>query len=174
MCQLLVAIDDGEDTRRKTAFRSLHSVNMHATALGSLTNGISGAKSSVDIAVVLAATRARSFLTAGAFKQLLLGGLACASSHCFAQSIRMLHCIPMEGQELHRYHAQCLKQLKQTSTHAYSLSKPHLPTNPPFVAAYACRALVWSSTAFPAAHPTGELHHWVGVTWAADTPLSQK
>ncbi len=85
MCQLLVAIDDGEDTRRKTAFRSLHSVNMHATALGSLTNGISGAKSSVDIAVVLAAARARSFLTAGAFKQLLLGGLACASSHCFAR-----------------------------------------------------------------------------------------
>lgn len=111
----------------KTAFICLHSVNMHA-ALGSLSIGITSANLSVGIAAVLAATRERSFLPARASKQLPLGGSACASSQssarkflCGRSEVQSYASLPsMEGQELHRYHAQCLKHLRQTSTHAYS------------------------------------------------------
>lgn len=119
-------------------------------ALGSLSTGINSAKSRVDIAVVLAAARERSFLPARASQQPPLGGSACASSHSFArtfvrgrseaQSHASLH--SMEGQELHRYHAKCMNHLRQTSTHAYSVLIS--PTRQPIFVLQRMHAALWS------------------------------
>ena len=122
---------------------------MHTTARESLTIDTTGAKSGGDIAVVLAAAREVRPLQLER-KKVPLAGPACASSHCLArkslrgrselESYASLHY--MEGQELRRYHAKCLKHLRQTSTRAYSFLIS--PTCQPTFVFQRMHAALWS------------------------------